>query len=110
MGGKWNTSVRLYFCVMNCGFLWGDWRSSSATGWLNGAINTGCLLNSKESGGGYSPARLQLLLSTLGIAIYYAYRCYQSKRFADVPAGLETALGGSNAFYVIRKFLSESTG
>jgi hypothetical protein len=77
---------------------------------LNGAINTGCLLNSKESGGGYSPARLQLLLSTLGIAIYYAYRCYQSKRFADVPAGLETALGGSNAFYVIRKFLSESTG
>jgi hypothetical protein len=27
-----------------------------------------------------------------------------------VPAGLETALGGSNAFYVIRKFLSESTG
>ncbi len=77
---------------------------------LNGAINTDRLLSTKGSDGSYSPARLQLLLSTLGIAIYYAYRCYQLKAFAPVPTELGAALGGSNAFYVVRKFLNESAG
>jgi hypothetical protein len=73
---------------------------------LTGAINIDCLLHSKAPGGGYSPARLQLLLLTLGSAVYYAYQCYSSKKFADVPSQLETALGGSNALYVVRKFLN----
>jgi hypothetical protein len=75
---------------------------------LNGAINTGCLLTTKGPDSSYSPARLQLLLSTLGIAVYYAYRCYQLKGFAQVPTGIEAALGGSNVFYVVRKYLNES--
>lgn len=73
---------------------------------LTGAINIDCLLHSKAPGGGYSPARLQLLLFTLGSAAYYAFQCYSSKKFADVPSQLETALGGSNALYVLRKFLN----
>lgn len=76
---------------------------------LNGAINTGCLFNTKGSDGSYSPVRLQLFLGTLGFAIYYGYECYRSKRFVSVPAGL-AALGGSNVLYVVRKFLNQSTG
>jgi hypothetical protein len=75
---------------------------------LNGVINTDGLLTPKGLGGGYSPARLQLLLSTLGIAIYYAYRCYRLKAFAPVPTELGAALGGSNVFYVVRKYLNQS--
>jgi hypothetical protein len=74
---------------------------------LNGAINTDGLLHTKGSDDSYSPVRLQLLLATLGFAVYYAYECYQLKKFASVPAGL-TALGGSNAFYVVRKFFNQS--
>ena len=70
---------------------------------LTRAINTDCLMNSKTAGGGYSPARLQLLLFTLGSAIYYAYLCYQAKAFATVPPAIQAALGGSNALYVLRK-------
>ena len=70
---------------------------------LTGAINTGCLLNSKTPGGSYSPARLQLLLFTLGSAIFYAYKSYMKKRFVDVPSELQALLGGSNALYVLRK-------
>ncbi|RSL15325.1 hypothetical protein EDE15_0810 [Edaphobacter aggregans] len=77
---------------------------------LNGVINTNYLLSTKGPDGSYSPARLQLFLSTLVIAIYYAYRCYQLKGFAPVPPELGAALGGSNVFYVVRKFLNESAG
>jgi hypothetical protein len=75
---------------------------------LTGGINTDCLLNEKSAGGGYSPARLQLLLFTLGGAIYYAYQCYHAKAFAPVPTQLGAALGGSNVLYVLRKFVGES--
>jgi hypothetical protein len=70
---------------------------------LTGAINSDCLLNSKTPGGSYSPARLQLLLFTLGSAIYYAYLCYQRKEFVPVPSAIQAALGGSNALYILRK-------
>ena len=75
---------------------------------LNGVINTNGLLEAKGSADGYSPVRLQLLLATLGFAVYYAYECYRLKKFASVPTGL-TALGGSNALYVVRKYLNQST-
>jgi hypothetical protein len=76
---------------------------------LTGGINTKGLLNDKVSGA-YSPARLQLLLFTLGGAVYYASLCYHAKAFAPVPNQLAAALGGSNAFYVLRKFFAMRPG
>ena len=76
---------------------------------LTGGINTKGLLNDKVSGA-YSPARLQLLLLTLGGAAYYASLCYQAKAFVTVPGPLVAALGGSNAFYVLNKFFALPSG
>jgi hypothetical protein len=75
---------------------------------LTRAINIDCLLHSKEPGGGYSPARLQLLLFTLGGAVYYAYQCYHAHAFVSVPSQFTALLGGSNVLYVFRKFVNES--
>ena len=70
---------------------------------LTGRVNIKGLLN--DQSGASSPARLQLLLITLAGAVYYAALCYQKKTFAAVPDQLVAVLGGSNAFYVVRKFL-----
>ena len=60
---------------------------------LAGTINVNGLLNSKTPPYGYSPARLQLLLFTLGGAIFYAYQCYEQKCFVPVPAQLDCTAG-----------------
>lgn len=76
---------------------------------LTGGINTGGMLNEKGTGS-YSPARLQLFLFTLVGAVYYASLCYQSKTFVKVPSEVIAILGGSNGFYVVRKFFNLRPG
>jgi hypothetical protein len=64
---------------------------------LTGGINTKGLLNDKISSG-YSPARIRLVLFTLGSAVHYANLCHQRKAFVPVPNQLGAPLGGSNPF------------
>ena len=97
------TILRLEICLFTVGVV-------SILGFrlLTGGINTNGLLNDKINGA-YSPARLQLLLFTLASAIYYAIQCYQAKASVSVPE-LAAILGGSNAFYVLRKFFALQPG
>lgn len=76
---------------------------------LIGGINTRGMLNDKGTGQ-YSPARLQLFLFTLVGAVYYASVCYQSRCFVKVPSEVIAVLGGSNGFYVVRKFFNLRPG
>lgn len=72
---------------------------------LIGEINLKGLLSDKE-GQRFSAVRFQLLFVVLGGAVYYASVCYQAHRFAPVPGGLTALLGGSNSWYLVRKYLA----
>lgn len=74
---------------------------------LTGKVNMGGLLLDKtdSSGGGYSPARLQLLLITLAGAFYLfseVVNNIKQKNFAfpDVDQRLFLLLGASHSFYL----------
>ena len=75
---------------------------------LGGQINTKFLL-SGSSGHGHmakdgsiSPARVQLLLSTLGLALYYLMQVTNNPTsgLPDVPESWPALLGGSHAIYL----------
>ena len=73
---------------------------------LTGDINTKGLLcrNSKamKKSGPISPARVQLLISTLGMAFYYLGQVMGNPTHGlpDVPASWPAVLGGSHAIYL----------
>ena len=70
---------------------------------LTGTINTNGLLHDKGGGRGFSPVRLQLLLSTLAFAVYYIGLVLTIKKPADfprVPQEMLLLLGGSHLFYL----------
>lgn len=70
---------------------------------LTQQINTKGLLLDKTSGRAFSPGRLQLLIVTLGIAIYYTLMVFDAEevgRFPDLPDEFLLALGGSHVFYL----------
>jgi hypothetical protein len=79
---------------------------------LTGQINTQSLLYGRKSrakGGEkdsdlyFSPERVQLLVFTLGAALYYmmqAMTTAQSGKFPDIPDGWPAVMGGSNAIYL----------
>ena len=72
---------------------------------LTGKIKTDGLLSAKDSKGGLSPARVQLLVLTLAAAFYYLMQVI-SKPTAGLPAApkeMLLVLGGSNLFYAARK-------
>lgn len=74
---------------------------------LNGSINTNGLLLDKASGRAFSPGRLQLLVVTLGFALYYLLQVFDAEEpgtFPDLPNEFLLALGGSHVFYLGGKF------
>ena len=76
---------------------------------LTGAINMRGLLRDKMSERAVSPGRLQLLMTTVGGALYYLTLVLSNTKpgeFPEIPKELLLALGGSHAFYLAGKFSS----
>lgn len=76
-------------------------------GLLTNKINTRGLLLDKTSGRAFSPGRLQMLVVTLGIALYYVVLVSDTKdtgRLPDMPHEFLIALGGSHTIYLGGKF------
>ena len=70
---------------------------------LTGSINTKGLLKDKDGGTGFSPARLQLLISTVTFSCYYiaqVVRHADKGEFPPVPREMLMVLGGSHLFYL----------
>ncbi|MFV2045102.1 MAG: hypothetical protein ACC700_17940 [Anaerolineales bacterium] len=81
---------------------------------LAGKINTRRLLFAKgrDSAGpstrrrtsGLSPSRIQLLVVTIGVAIYLLAEVMRDpSRFPEIPTGLLLLMAGSEAIYLARK-------
>lgn len=83
---------------------------------LTGSINTRRLLHDKGARSGFSPGRLQLLMSTIVFAFYYIGQVLSNatpKEFPAVPKEMLLLLGGSHIFYLGGKtlgLLSETLG
>jgi len=70
---------------------------------LIGKINTDGLLKDKTGDGKFSPGRLQMLVTTLSIALYYllmVMKTTETGRLPDMPTEFLVALGGSHAIYL----------
>lgn len=72
---------------------------------LTGGINTQYLLYGKQKDGSryFSPARVQLLLFTIGTAMFYLSGVLQKRNsgnLPDIPAETLALLGGSHAIYL----------
>lgn len=72
---------------------------------LNGKISLSGFLSSEE--GEFSPERAQLLAVTILGALTFAEQSLSAQRMVEPPSYLLYGLGGSNAIYVIGKFLRE---
>jgi len=73
---------------------------------LTRKINIEGLLLDKTSGRAFSPGRLQLLIVTMSIAIYYVAMVLKTKEtgtLPNLPNEFLLALGGSHAFYLSGK-------
>ena len=76
---------------------------------LGGQINTRSLLEDKETGA-FSPGRLQLLIVTLGGAMFYFFEIVgvaDPGTLPPVPAELLLIIGGSNVGYLGGKIYSK---
>lgn len=76
---------------------------------LTGEIITKGLLDDKGSRSGFSPARLQLLVSSVVIAAYYigtALTNTNTGKFPTIPNEMLLILGGSHAFYLGSKTIA----
>jgi hypothetical protein len=67
---------------------------------LTRQINTRGLLRDKIGGRGMSPGRLQLLVVTLLIAVYYVEQVFETQKLPNMPQEYLLALGGSHLFYL----------
>jgi hypothetical protein len=67
---------------------------------LTRQINTRGLLRDKIGGRGMSPSRLQLLVVTLLIAVYYVEQVFETQKLPNMPQEYLLALGGSHLFYL----------
>ena len=69
---------------------------------LTGQISTTGLLMDKQdkSGGKFSPGRLQMLMATLLMAIYFVTQVLQSEKLPELPREFLLALGASHLFYL----------
>jgi hypothetical protein len=69
-------------------------------------INVKGLVMDKMRGRGVSPGRLQMLIVTMSIAIYYIMMVIEAKdtsRLPDMPNEYLVALGGSHSIYLLGK-------
>jgi hypothetical protein len=74
---------------------------------LTGRINTSGLLDDKLTGRRFSPERLQLLIITVGGALFYLVQViHSSGSLPPLPHELLLVLGGSNALYLGAKTAS----
>jgi hypothetical protein len=67
---------------------------------LTGRINTAGLLRDKVSGRAISPGRLQLLVVTLVVAVYFVAQVVEIRRLPVVPREFMLGLGGSHLIYL----------
>jgi len=70
---------------------------------LTGRINTTGLLLDKMSGRVVSPGRLQMLIVTVSIALYYLFMVFDNEepgKMPGLPPEFLLALGGSHVFYL----------
>lgn len=69
---------------------------------LTGKIITKGLLLDKQdkSGGKFSPGRLQMLMATILVAIYFVTQVLQSEKLPELPQEFLLALGGSHLLYL----------
>lgn len=73
---------------------------------LTRGIKTDGMLRDKTNGRAMSPGRLQMLVVTLGIAIYYVVSVAQQKNSGSLPklpGEFLMALGGSHGIYLSGK-------
>ena len=73
---------------------------------LTRKINIEGLLLDKTSGRAFSAGRLQMLVVTLGIAVYYLMTVMETNnagKLPDLPNEMLIALGGSHAIYLSGK-------
>src|SRR6266853_2477017 len=66
-------------------------------------MNTRGLLRNKSSGRAFSPGRLQLLVVTLGIGLYYMLTVFESRKtnaLPHMPNEFLVALGASHTVYL----------
>jgi hypothetical protein len=82
---------------------------------LTGSINTKGLLQAKNEAGGVSPARVQLLMLTGSVALYYLLLVLQALKTHDqplklpeLPSELLFVLGGSHTLYLGSKAASNA--
>ena len=77
-----------------------------------GRINTHGLLNDKnvDSTNALSPARVQLLASTLAVAALYVYRVVTSGSLPDISGSTLAFVGASHVTYVVGKALTLLSG
>ena len=69
-------------------------------------INVDGLLLDKANGQAISPSRVQMLVVTVMIGVYYMFQVMKSEvpgRFPDLPNEFMIALGGSHAIYLSGK-------
>ena len=69
-------------------------------------INVDGLLLDKTNGQAISPSRVQMLVVTVMIGVYYMFQVMKTEvpgRFPDLPNELMIALGGSHAIYLSGK-------
>jgi hypothetical protein len=70
---------------------------------LIGKINTDGLLKDKTGDAKFSPGRLQMLVTTVSIALYYVFMVLKTTdtgRLPDMPTEFLVALAGSHAIYL----------
>jgi len=76
---------------------------------LTGKINTKRLLNETTGNRGFSPGRLQLLIFTIGGALYYLMLAFDREgpaKLPELPTEFLLAMGASNLFYLGGKLYS----
>ncbi len=74
---------------------------------LTGRINLTGLLYEESATGTYSPARVQLLVTTVATAMYYLMKVlHDPTQFPRIPQELLLLSGGGNVVYLIGKSAS----
>jgi len=67
---------------------------------LTGSINTSGLLRQKIGGRVVSPGRLQMLIVTVAMTIYFAAKVIQTKKLPNISQEYLMVFAGSHLFYL----------